>query len=227
MQQNNKLLVGALILLAFIFGWAFGHLDIQPTSCTSNNITNKTSKSANVDFGIFWDVWDKVVTTYDGKVDYQKMVQGAINGMVASVGDPYTLYMTPEQTKSFDQELEGSINGIGAEVGIKDSKVIIISPISESPAEKAGIMANDIVLAIDGIDTTGMDLATAVSKIRGEVGSKVKLNIERVGKQLEYEVIRAKIDTKSVIWSVKDNKIGYIEITRFDSNTTSLSLIHI
>ena len=221
-KRNGKILIGAVILLSFIFGWTFAHLDIQAASCTSNNISNKTSKSANVDFGNFWNVWDKIVTTYDGKIDYQKMIDGAINGMVASVGDPYTLYMTPEQTKSFDQELEGSINGIGAEVGIKDNKVIVISPISGSPAERAGIMANDIILTIDGTDTTGMDLGTAVSKIRGEVGTKVKLKIERAGKQLDFEVTRAKVDTKSVIWSIKDNNIGYIEITRFDSNTTTL-----
>ena len=221
-KRNSTLLAGAIILLAFIFGWAFGQLDLQSASCTSNNITNKASKSKNVDFGVFWNVWDKVVTTFDGKIDYQKMIYGATNGMVNAVGDPYTLYMTPEQTKSFDQELEGSINGIGAEVGVKNNRVIVISPMSGSPAEKAGIVANDIIISIDETDTTGMDLGTAVSKIRGEVGTKVKLKIDRAGKELDFDVIRAKIDTKSVVWSIKDNNIGLIEITRFDSNTTNL-----
>ena len=220
-QKNTKLLIGAIIFLSFIFGWAFGHLDY--TNSRLNLIPNVSNRnSATVDFGTFWTVWDKVVSNFDGKLDYQKMIDGAINGMVNAVGDPYTLFMNAEQTKSFNQELEGSITGIGAEVGIKDDRVVVISPIANSPAEKAGIRAQDIIVSIDGNDTKGMDLGTAVSKIRGDAGTKVKLLVLRGDQTINYEITRAKVTTNSVTWKVLDNNIGYIQITRFDSNTSAL-----
>ncbi len=220
-QRNTKILVGAVIFISFIFGWAFGHMDFQTQGVNSVNITGKTTSTNSVDFSLFWQVWDRVARNFDGKVDAQKMVYGAINGMVKSLGDPYTVFMTPDEAKSFSQELEGSINGIGAEVGIKDNRVIVIAPIDGSPASKAGIMANDVILTIDSMDTTGMDLGTAVSKIRGEVGTKVKLSIQRGTAKLDYEITRAKVDTKSVKWEIKANNVGYIQITRFDANTSS------
>jgi carboxyl-terminal processing protease len=220
-QKNTKILIGAFIFISFIFGWAFGHMDFQTQGVSSTNITGKASVTNNVDFSLFWQVWDRLAKNFDGKIDTQKMVYGAIDGLVKSLGDPYTVFMNPEDAKSFSQELEGSINGIGAEVGIKDNRVIIIAPLDSSPAAKAGIMANDVIMTIDGVDTTGMDLNTAVSKIRGNVGTKVKLEIQRGETKQTYEITRAKVDTKSVRWEIKDNNIGYIQITRFDSNTST------
>ncbi len=220
-QRNTKILIGAVIFISFIFGWAFGHMDFQTQGINSINIAGKTATTNSVDFSLFWQVWDRLAKNFDGKIDAQEMVYGAINGMVKSLGDPYTVFMTPEEAKSFSQELEGSVNGIGAEVGIKDNRVVVIAPIDGSPAIKAGIMANDIIFTIDGADTTGMDLATAVSKIRGEVGTKVKLSIQRGFAKIDYEITRAKVDTKSVKWELKENNVGYIQITRFDANTSS------
>lgn len=209
--------------MSFVFGWAFGHLDLQ--SQLNGGTTTVINKSTNttVDFGIFWQAWDKVTSEFDGKVDYQAMINGAVSGMVNALGDPYTVFMNADQSKSFDAELEGSITGIGAEVGIKNNRVIIVAPIDNSPAEKAGIKAQDTILTIDGTDTTGMDLNTAVSKIRGDIGTKVKLQIQRGDSKIDFEITREKIDTKSVKWEIKDNNIGYIEISRFDSNTTELT----
>jgi len=222
-QKNSKILIGAVIFLSFVFGWAFGHLDLQ--SQLNGGTTTVINKSTNttVDFGIFWQAWDKVTSEFDGKVDYQAMINGAVSGMVNALGDPYTVFMNADQSKSFDAELEGSITGIGAEVGIKNNRVIIVAPIDNSPAEKAGIKAQDTILTIDGTDTTGMDLNTAVSKIRGDIGTKVKLQIQRGDSKIDFEITREKIDTKSVKWEIKDNNIGYIEISRFDSNTTELT----
>jgi len=222
-QKNSKILIGAFIFLSFIFGWAFGQIDLQTQKAgNSATVINKESNKA-VDFGIFWQTWDRVVSEFDGKIDYQNMINGAVSGMVNSLGDPYTVFMTAEQSKSFDAELEGSITGIGAEVGVKNNRVIIVAPIESSPAARAGIKAQDVILTIDGVDTTGMNLTTAVSKIRGDAGTKVKLQIQRGDAKLDYEITREKVDTKSVKWGVKDNNIGYIQITRFDSNTTELT----
>jgi len=221
-QKNTKILIGALIFLSFTFGWAFGHLDFQTQKAGFTPIITNKDTNKSVDFGIFWQTWDKIVTEYDGKIDYSAMINGAIKGMVEALGDPYTVYMTPEQSQSFDQELEGSITGIGAEVGIKDNHIIIVAPIDNSPAAKAGLKPQDIILAIDGEDTTGMDLNMAVSKIRGAVGTIAKLQVQRGDTKLDFEITREKIDTKSVKWEVKEGNIGYIEISRFDSNTTDL-----
>lgn len=220
-KRNSKVLIGAFIFLSFIFGFAFGHLDFQRMSIGYSPQINK-SNNGNPNFDVFWTVWDKITQEYDGKVDYQKMINGAIDGMVKSIGDPYSAYYTPEQTQNFQQELEGSISGIGAEIGIKDNRITIIAPIDNSPAQKAGIKAQDVVTKIDGVDTKDMDLNTAVSKIRGQEGTKVKLEISRGGQTFNYEITREKIDVKSVKWQVKDNNIGYISITRFDSNTANL-----
>ncbi len=221
-QRNTKVLIGAFIFISFIFGWAFGHMDLQTQGMNTVNVVGKSTNVTTVDFGSFWQVWDKLLKNYDGKFDYQKMIYGAIDGMVRSLGDPYTVFMTPDETKSFNEELEGSVKGIGAEVGTKDNRVVIVAPIADSPADKAGIRANDIILAIDGTDTTGMDLGTAVSKIRGEVGTKVKLEIQRGDSKLNFEITRAQVNTKSVKWDVREGNIGYIEITRFDNNTAVL-----
>ena len=222
-QKNSKILIGAVIFLSFVFGWAFGHLDLQSQlSGTSPNVINKNT-STTVDFGVFWQTWDKITAEFDGKIDYQSMINGAVSGMVNALGDPYTVFMNADQSKSFDAELEGSITGIGAEVGIKDNRVIIVAPIDNSPAANAGIKAQDIVLTIDGTDTTGMDINTAVSKIRGDAGTKVKLQMQRGDTKLDFEITREKINTKSVKWEVKEGNIGFIEISRFDSNTTELT----
>lgn len=221
-NRNSKILIGAIILFSFTFGWALGHLDTRTSSIGyAPSVINKDTNQP-VDFGIFWRAWDKIIEQYDGKVDMQKMVYGAISGMITAVGDPYTVFMTPEQSKAFDQELEGTISGIGAEVGIRDNKVIIVSPIENSPAQKVGLKAKDIILKIDDLETTGMDLGTAVSKIRGEIGTKVVLTIKRGDQELKFEITREKIETKSVKYEMKEESIAYIEINRFDSNTTNL-----
>jgi carboxyl-terminal processing protease len=128
---------------------------------------------------LFWNAWDKITQNYDGELDYNKLIFGAIDGMVKAVDDPYTMFLTPDQSKKFNEDLEGSISGIGAEVGIKNDQVVVIAPIDDSPAQKAGIKPQDIILKIDENDTKGMDINTAVSKIRGAVGIKVKLTIQK------------------------------------------------
>jgi carboxyl-terminal processing protease len=179
-------------------------------------------RKGNANFDVFWQTWDKVTQQYDGPLDYQKLIYGAIDGMVKAVGDPYTAFYTPEESKQFDSELEGSISGIGAEVGAKDDRIEIVAPIENSPAQKAGLKPQDIILKIDDADTKGMDLGTAVSKIRGDEGSKVKLKIQRGSNTFDVEITREKVEVKSVKWDVKEGNIGYIQITRFDTNTSSL-----
>jgi carboxyl-terminal processing protease len=220
-QKNTKILIGAVIFLSFLFGWAFGHLDFQAQqSGLSSTIINKDN--ASVDFSIFWQTWDKITTEFDGKIDTQQMIYGAISGMVNSLGDPYTVFMTPDQTTSFNQELSGTVTGIGAEVGVKNGQVIIVAPLDSSPAQKVGLKAQDIILTIDGVDATNMDLNTAVSKIRGNAGTTVKLQIQRGTQKLDFTITRATVEAKSVTWEVKNGNIGYIQISQFDNGTSDL-----
>ena len=220
-KRNAKILTGSIIFLAFLFGWALGHLDTQRQ--TKGYFPGIESTDNNrPDFSLFWSAWDQITQNYDGKLDYNKLIYGAIDGMVKSIGDPYTMFLTPDQSKQFDQDLEGSVTGIGAEVGIKDGRAVIIAPIADSPAHKAGIKPQDLIIKIGDTDTKGLDLNTAVSKIRGEAGTKVKLVIQRGDKTLNFEITRAKIEIKSVRWEIKDKNIGYIEISRFDSKTSEL-----
>lgn len=220
-QRNSKILIGAIIFLSFLFGWAFGHLDTQKQlpGFSPTAITDSNNKRPN--FDLFWQVWDKVTTEYDGNVDFSKLINGAIDGMVKATGDPYTNYFTQEQTQQFEDDLNGTISGIGAEVGIKDDRVVIVAPLDESPAKKAGLKAQDLILKIDDTDTKGLDLTSAVLKIRGQEGTKVKLVIQRGTETLNFEITREKVQIKSVKSEVKANNIGYIEINQFNSNTGS------
>jgi carboxyl-terminal processing protease len=219
-KRNSKILIGAIIFISFLFGWAFGHLDFQRQSVGFSPTNPNRKGSAN--FDVFWQAWDKINQGYDGQIDYQKLIYGAIDGMVKAVGDPYTAFFTPDQTQQFDSELNGSVSGIGAEVGSKDDRIIVISPIENSPAQKAGLKPQDVILQIDGTDTKGMDLNTAVSKIRGNAGSQVKLKIQRGESTFDLTITRENVQVNSVKWEVKEGDIGYIVINRFDSNTSNL-----
>lgn len=222
-QKNTKILIGALIFLSFTFGWAFGHLDFTAQkSGFSVNLTNTESTNSTIDFGVFWQVWDELVAQFDGAIDYDAMVNGAVKGMVDALGDPYTYFMTAEETEAFNQDLSGTITGIGAEIAVKDNRIIVVAPISGSPAAEKGIKAQDIILSINHEDTEGMSLSDAVSKIRGDAGTTVSLKIRRGDEELNFEITRAKVTINSVSWEIKDNNIGYIRISVFDDNTSSL-----
>jgi len=220
-EKLRKIILGSLFILVFVSGWVLGQQNtLRSRVGYTPTLDGKDSSSGSADFSTFWRAWDLIEKNYDGKLDYTKMVNGAIEGMVKAVGDPYTAYMSPEDSKRLEDDLSGVISGIGAEVGIRDNKLVVIAPIDDSPAKKAGILAGDQISEIDGTDTTSMDVNEAVSKIRGKEGTVVKLKITRNGVSKEYDITRAKITIKSVKSEIKNNNIGYISISRFDSETT-------
>jgi len=173
------------------------------------------SASATVDFSLFWNVWNKLNATYYDKqsLDGKKLLYGAISGMVQSVGDPYTLFLPPSQNNSFQQQLAGQFGGIGAELGLDNKQIIIISPLDDSPAQKAGIKAGDAILKVDGQSTVGLSLAQAVEKIRGPKGTKVTLTIQHKNEkeQKDIPIVRDTIKIKSVSgWVKKIKDVDYI-----------------
>jgi len=158
--------------------------------------------------------------SFDGDIDKDKQGEGAIRGLVASLGDPYTTYLDASQSKELADDLRGELSGIGIEVGIKNNRLTVISPIDDTPAAKAGLRSGDIIALIDGKDSSELTLDAAVSKIRGEKGTEVKLTIVRgTEKPLELTVKRDKITVSSVKSEMRAGGIGYIRLRRFGDDT--------
>ncbi len=178
----------------------------------------------DVDFNLFWDVWDLINSKYyDKNVPQTQLFYGALAGLVNSLGDPHTVFMTAQDSDSFEEELQGHFEGIGAEIGIRNEQLSVISPLPDHPAIKAGLRAKDLILQIDGEDTQGMSLHEAVSKIRGPKGTEVVLTIYRQGltQPQDYAITRQEINVKSLTLEYQD-KVGVIKIRQFNGDTVPL-----
>ncbi|PWW08301.1 carboxyl-terminal processing protease [Paenibacillus cellulosilyticus] len=166
-------------------------------------------------------VMDLIEDKYYKDVEREKVINGAIAGMMESLGDPYSVYMEKDTAKHFSESIGGSFTGIGAEVTIENGKVVVISAIKDSPASRAGVMPKDVLLSVNGEKLEGLQLNDAVSKIRGPRGTKAKLEIQRAGvnKPIRLELVRDDIDVETVYASMKTDNIGLIEIRQFSKNT--------
>ncbi|WNS42702.1 S41 family peptidase [Paenibacillus sp. MMS20-IR301] len=162
-----------------------------------------------------------IESNYYETVDREKLIDGAVNGMMEALGDPYSNYMGKETAERFEESIEGSFSGIGAEVSSDNGKVVVVSPIKGSPAEKAGIQAKDIILSVNGESLEGLDLNDAVAKIRGPKGSEAKLKIQRTGtaEPLEFAITRDDVRLETVYATMEKDSIGVIEVTQFSQNT--------
>ncbi|MEI1423127.1 carboxy-terminal processing protease CtpB [Bacillus cabrialesii] len=168
--------------------------------------------------------YELISNEYVEKVDRGKLLEGAIQGMLSTLNDPYSVYMDKQTAKQFSDSLDSSFEGIGAEVGMEDGKIIIVSPFKKSPAEKAGLKPNDEIISINGESMAGKDLNHAVLKIRGKKGSSVSMKIQRPGtkKQLSFRIKRAEIPLETVFASekkVQGHSVGYIAISTFSEHT--------
>lgn len=180
--------------------------------------------SEDIDFGVFWDVWRLVQTKYVNQpIGDTSLFYGALAGLVASLGDPYSVFLDPETTREFNQELSGSFEGIGAEIGLRENQLTIIAPLDNSPAQKAGIQAGDQVLAIDGYDTTGITVEYAVSIIRGPKNTQVTLTVMRdeLDEPQDIVITRNKIVLESAKWQMvgADQDIAHLQVKYFNFDT--------
>lgn len=230
LNKATKILL-AISLAVFLFGsgYRLGQYKtaISKIERPSYNIINapvskQEVNQKNLDFSLFWDVWNKLEQKYidKKKLDPQKMFYGAIKGMVASVDDPYTFFLTPKENKQSKEDLSGKFEGIGAQLGLKDRRIVIIAPLKDSPAKKAGVKAGDIILKVDGQSTKDWSLPYAVSKIRGPKGSKVKLTVSRQDKELDIEIIRDEIKVPSIDLSF-EKQIAILKLNHFIDDTNS------
>lgn len=240
LARKYSLWVILLIAVAvFIVGWRIGSLPIgkdiiQGAKVSSKqnggNIENKEELpeylKKDVNFDLYWQVWNIINNNYYKKdVVQTRLFYGSLQGMVASLEDPYSVFFTPKGSQEFREELQGNFEGIGAEIGIKNNQLTVISPLPDSPAEKFGLRPNDLILEIDGQSTENMDLNEAVSKIRGQEGTEVILTIyrEKTGELKNVEIIRGAINVRSVVWElIENNTIGYIKIRQFNGDTLNL-----
>jgi len=227
MSRSKKIVLFISIIILILGSYSLGFWAGKKTYLSGAGFTpriiNKEYSPSEIDFSLFWHVWDLVKEKYVGPIDYQKMFYGAISGMVNALGDPYTAFMNPEEAQTFTNEMKGTFEGIGAEVGIKNNQLLIIAPLEDSPAKKAGLLSGDKILKINGQDTTGLSLSEAVSKIRGPKGTEVKLLISREGfsEPKEFTIVRDLIKVKSVSWEMKNSEIAYIRLRSFDENSAN------
>lgn len=186
----------------------------------------------DLNFDLFWEVWDRVYQNYYAreKLDPAGMVYGAIKGMVAAIGDPYTVFLAPSEQKRTKEDLGGVFEGVGIQIGFKGSQLAVIAPLEGSPAQKAGIKAGDFIVGIkdkrSGIDrgTIGITLPEAVEAIRGPAGTPVTLVLTREGvdEPFEIEITRAKIEVPSVELSfVSEGEVAHLKLLRFGEQTSS------
>ena len=176
-------------------------------------------KPGDVDFSLFWDAWRVIQEQYVGQepLNYEAMVHGAVKGMVESLGDPYTTFLDPKDTKLFLEDLSGSFGGVGMEIGMRESRLQIIAPLEGTPAEKAGLRAGDNILRIGEQFTNDMTIDEAVSLIRGPEGSKVMLLVLRDGwdEPREFDIERATITIPSLEWEFVEGDIAYVRLFQF------------
>lgn len=174
------------------------------------------------EFNKLYEAFDTLKNGYYKDVNQKKLINGAINGMVESLDDPYSDYMSNEEAKSFHSSISSSFEGIGAEIQEKDGHIVIVSPIKGSPAEKAGLKPNDMIISVDGKSLQGMNSTQAVTLIRGKKGTKVELTISRPGIEapMTVPIIRDTIPIETVYGEMVDDTIAKVQITSFSSNTS-------
>lgn len=221
----------ALIGLAFFSGYERGRGSLSlggdgVLSPADAIMLNKNSKAEEVDFALFWKVWDILKDKFvdKSKLDAKQMLYGAIDGMLASTGDPYTTFFDPKENKEFQEDISGNFEGIGAEMDVKDDVLTIVAPLEGTPAERAGLLAGDKILKIDGETTANMAIDEAVHRIRGKKGTEVTLNIYHIGDEEAQDIVvkRDVIHVKSVRFEMKDeNRVAYIRLNRFGEETAA------
>lgn len=234
-QNNNKklpfyLVIFVLMIMSFAMGFWWqkqgSEKSVLERYLAYSPEAQLLTQQPGFDFNLYWEVWDQLKRDYvdKNKISDKEMFYGSLKGLAESVNDPYTIFMDPEETREFANDMSGTFEGIGAEVGMRNDIITIIAPLAGMPAEKAGLRAGDRIYAIDGESTLGMNVDEAVKKIRGDKGSEVILTVIRDGEDrpLEISIIRGVIVVKSVKSEILDNDVLLITISNFNDDTLSL-----
>jgi len=231
--RRGGVLIVALSLVAvlaggalFLSGWTLGH---------QAALTPGTPTSEAEDFQAFWDTYRAVTERYaGGSVDRRTIIEGAIKGMISALGDPYSMYLTPDEFKQSLSGISGEFEGIGATIGTVDAagntsscstiavdcRLAVVAPMAGSPAEKAGLKPGDVIDKIDGVSLDGLTADAARGKIRGPKDTTVRLGIVRDGQPQEIEIVRAVIVTPEVeSKALADGTVGYMRMSGFSDHS--------
>src|SRR3989344_2183619 len=225
MSPTGRKILIISVILSLVIGFGGGVFVVKYKVANSLPIVRELinrdlGKPEELDFALFCEVWDALNDKYvdPSKLDMQEMLYGAIEGMVNSIGDPYTVFFEPVISTKFQEEISGAFGGVGIEIGKRDNAVTVISPIKDSPAYKAGIKAGDKVLKVDNEPISDLSIEEVVSMIRGKRGTKVVLTISSNGDTRDVELVRDTIRVPSVKWELLDGSIAYLQVYTFSQN---------
>ena len=215
-QSVQFLAVIIVAIISFAAGTRYETIFAAAAPMFGMRASNKT-----IDLSSVQETYQQLAANYDGKLDTQKLIYGASRGLVAAVGDKHTSYMDPKESEEFKKSLSGNIGGgIGAEIGLRNNKPTIIKPLNDSPAQKAGIKAGEVIMKVNGEEAADWGVDKVVDKIRGEIGTSVKLTLQN-GQQIhEVSVVRQNI-TAPAVESKINGKIGILTVSRFNDDTVS------
>jgi carboxyl-terminal processing protease len=211
----------SLIFLGALVGVVATLLLTQPHTLLMDSAAGAAASDTYRTLNLFGDVFERVRADYVEKPDDSKLVESAINGMLAGL-DPHSSYMDPKSFRDMQVQTRGEFGGLGIEVTMEDGLIKVVAPIDDTPAAKAGVMANDVITHLDDEAVQGLTLNQAVDKMRGPVNTKIKLTIMRKGadKPIEVSIVRDIIRVKSVRWHPEGGDVGYIRVTQFNEQTT-------
>ena len=209
-----------LVVTSFGFGFYFGmtEKDLAPIK---GIINQELGEPEEVDFALFWDVW-RIIQKEFPEITPREMLQGAISGMIEKLEDPYTVFLTPEDTKRFIEDIEGIFEGVGMEIGIRDEQLQVIAPLKGTPAYKAGLRSGDKIIKINENKTADLSIIEAVNLIRGPKGTKVTLTILREDEwptPKQIEIVRGIIEIPSLKWEMLEDNIAHLKIYHFNEKT--------
>lgn len=182
-------------------------------------VSRKTYENI-LSFEKLYTIKDKIDKYYIGEIDNNKLIEGAAKGMASALQDPYTVFMNQAEFSDFASQTGGTYVGLGLQVGVKENKIVVVSTFEKSPAEKAGILAGDVIETVNGVAVTGQDMEKAVSMMKGKKGEEVKLTVSRETRgAFEVSAVRDEIQTVTVKEEILDKEIGYIQVSLFDEHT--------
>lgn len=224
---------GVFLALALFFsGWTLGaqrsgsvQVDVEGDNSSIAGMGGGVAPVGNINMGMFWDVWSLVKERhYKQTATDTELYYGALHGMVAAAGDPYTNFFDPKEAADFQESLSGKFDGIGAQIDIRDDQLQVLAPLPDTPASRAGLMTGDKIITIDGEPTAGLTLDQAIMRIRGVKGTTVTLGITRDGLEelQDVPIVRDTIVIKSVKWEMSDDRIATISIYTFNQDTSGL-----
>ena len=223
-QRSKTYKIVMLVILVSFITFLITSIGMYQYFSSESIITKSSifSNSSSDDIANSIEKYKKIIDKYYlGEVDEEKLKEGAIKGYIEGLDDPYTEYISKDEMKDYMEDTMGNFVGIGIYM-VKDTennKIQVLAPIKNSPAEKAGILPGDYIIAVDGTQCTGDDFSTISNKIKGEVGSSVKLDIQREDETLSFEIKRENIKVNPVESKLLENNIGYIEFSSFDDGT--------